>query len=285
MVQMIRRVFWIILLLFSSQLSYGQFSDGGIMLGGAVYEGDLSPTSYGDKFQMIRPAGGIFFRQNFNRKIALRLSAQMARIMGDDKIEGRARNLSFQSNIMEFAAVLEYQLLGFDPVAGERFSPYLFAGAAYFHFNPETEFDDRLIELQPLGTEGQRLPSNPGQDFYKLNQLSVPMGGGIKYSLSSSFTIGLEFGARRTFTDYLDDVSGSYASYRELAEQRSPLAAQIADRTPELTGGDPIDRRGDTRGNPSQKDWYFIGNLTISYNFFDLFSNGGGGRRLGCPGI
>jgi opacity protein-like surface antigen len=285
MVQIIRRAFWILLFLTGSQYSYGQFTDGGIMLGGAIYEGDLSPIKYGDKLQMIRPAGGIFFRQNFNKNISLRLSVQVAKIMGDDKIEGRTRNLSFQSNLMEVAAVVEYQLLGFDPVAGDRFSPYLFAGAGYFHYNPETEFDGRLIELQPLGTEGQRLPSNPGQDFYKLGQFSVPVGGGIKYALSSSITLGLEFGARRTFTDYLDDVSGTYASYRELAEQRSPLAAMLADRTPELTGSDPVDRGGDLRGNPDQKDWYFIGNLTISYNFFDLFSNVGNGRRLGCPGI
>ena len=81
-----------------------------------------------------------------------------------------------------------------------------------------------------------------------------------------------------TFTDYLDDVSGAYASYRDLAQNRGTLAANIADRAPEISGGDPIERNGAMRGNPKQNDWYFVGNLTISYHFYDLFSRGGG-----CP--
>ena len=36
------------------------------------------------------------------------------------------------------------------------------------------------------------------------------MGGGVKIAVNKSFNIILEYGARKTFTDYLDDVSTTY---------------------------------------------------------------------------
>ena len=36
------------------------------------------------------------------------------------------------------------------------------------------------------------------------------MGGGFKIAVNPSFNIILEYGVRKTFTDYLDDVSTTY---------------------------------------------------------------------------
>jgi len=261
---------------FSINLS-AQYLEGGLIIGGSAYEGDLAPSEVLNKIKNIRPSAGAFVRQNINKNWAGRISFQYGTLTAADLEERDYRNLSFTSVITELAATVEYSFPGYDPAAYLRLSPYVFAGLGYFHFNPKTEFQGELIELRNLGTEGQGLDGN--KDFYNQDQISLILGGGIKYALSPSFTLALEFGARRSTTDYIDDVSGTYASYRELAESRGTLVANIADRAWQLTGADPIDRGGEARGNPNQKDWYFFGNLTISYHFYDLI----GGKGTGCP--
>ncbi|MDH3650562.1 MAG: DUF6089 family protein [Saprospiraceae bacterium] len=262
---------------------FSQYVDGGLILGGSLYEGDLAPNSIGDKLGTIRPLGGLFFRKSFDQHWAARISVQYGTIMGNDATDQRPRNLSFRSGVTEIAATVEFSFPGYDPDIGMRFSPYGFIGIAYFNYNPTTEFQGQRVELQPLGTEGQGL-ADYNQDLYRLNQFSIPFGGGIKYSVNPSLNIGIELGPRVTFTDYLDDVSSTYASYRDLAENRNVLAAEVADRSVELTGGDPQERRGEIRGNPNRNDWYLFTNITISYNFYDLLGGGfGGGKRRGCP--
>ena len=262
-------------LLLSISLS-AQYFEGGIILGGSAYEGDLAPSAISDKISNIRPSFGAFIRQNVNKNWAGRLSFQYGTLIGADLEERRSRNLSFKSVITELSATVEYNWPGYDPAAFLRLSPYVYAGLGYFHFNPTTEFQGQTYELRNLGTEGQGLPDQP--DFYSLDQLAFILGGGIKYALTPQVTLALEFGGRRTTTDYVDDVSGDFASYRLLAENRGTTVANLADRGWEALGTDPFDRGGDPRGNPKQKDWYFLGNLTISYHFYDLLGSG-----RGCP--
>jgi hypothetical protein len=40
--------------------------------------------------------------------------------------------------------------------------------------------------------------------------VAIPFGIGAKMNVSKKVGIGLEWGPRKTFTDYLDDVSGTY---------------------------------------------------------------------------
>lgn len=277
---MVRNVYRYSTLVIAFCISYGlsaQYLEGGLILGGSAYEGDLAPSEITNKIKNIRPSAGVFLRQNINKNWAGRVSFQYGTLTAADLEERATRNLNFTSVLTEIAATVEYSFPGYDPAAYLRFSPYVFAGIGYFHFNPKTEFQGEAIELRNLGTEGQGLEGN--KDFYSQDQISLILGGGLKYALSPSVTLALEFGARRTTTDYLDDVSGAYASYRALAEARGTLVANLADRAWEVNGADPIERGGDLRGNPKQKDWYFLGNLTISYHFYDLI----GGKGTGCP--
>ncbi len=276
MVRVVQRICLVFLLFSCCSLLRAQYLDGGIIVGGTVYEGDLSPRAFSDKWQHISMAGGIFVRQNFNRYWAARLSYEYGNFAAADGPERSYRNLSFQSSISEIAATVEFSFPGYDPTAYKRFSPYAFVGIAYMHFNPKTEYQGQLVELAPLGTEGQGLDGY--DDFYSLDELTIPFGGGIKYALTPTITIGAEFGPRITFTDYIDDVSGDYASYRDLAENRGTFVANIADRAYEVNGGEPVDRGGDPRGSPKFKDYYFFGNITISYHFYDLF-----GKSAVCP--
>ena len=257
----------------------GQYFEGGIMIGGSAYEGDLSPTKIMDKIATIRPSGGLFVRQNFNEHWAARLTFQFGTLTAADLEERAYRNLSFTSPITEFSATAEFSWPGYDPAAFKRLSPYIYAGIGLFRFNPKADYQGEKIELRNLGTEGQGLEGYD-LDFYNLDQISIIAGGGIKYAISPSLTVAVEFAPRYTFTDYLDDVSGNYARYRDLAGNRGTLAANLADRAHELTGGEP-DLREDRplRGSPAYKDWYFMGHLTISYHFYDLFT----GNGTGCP--
>ena len=158
------------------------------------------------------------------------------------------------------------------------FSPYLFGGIAFYKFNPQAELDGQLFDLQLLKTEGQSLPQYPERLPYELKQLSVPFGFGFKYALSENINIGLEVGIRKTFTDYLDDVS---LTYPDLSLFDDPNAALLSDRSP-----DPRTNLGKGRGDTKPTDWYFLSGFTISY----MFSDSGliGGRRynrnkVGCP--
>ena len=200
--------------------------------------------------------------------------------------EGRKRrNLSFQSNIFEFGLTGELNIFGYEPEGLQRrFSPYIFGGIAVFHFNPKTTYEGQLVELQPLGTEGQGMDGFG--EKYKLTQFAIPMGAGVKIAVTERLNIGLEAGVRKTFTDYLDDLSTDYVSYTQLLHNNGRLAAALGNRTGEYLGTEPVDvPTGTQRGNPNVDDWYFIGGVTVSYNIFG--NNGGLGRRgkdsFGCP--
>ncbi|MBI5914374.1 MAG: outer membrane beta-barrel protein [Bacteroidetes bacterium] len=271
---------------------FSQHLEAGILLGGANYLGDLSNNSGQVYFKETKPAVGIFVRQNFNHLFVARLGFNYARVAGrdanvrnDDFVHDR--NLSFRSSLLEFSLTGEFNILGYQPYALARpFSPYIFGGIAFTKFNPKTRYLGSWVALQPLGTEGQGMEQFPDRDPYKLGTLAIPFGVGVKYALTDRINLGLELGARRTFTDYLDDVSTTYVSYPELLLGNGELAAALGNRTGELSGGEPvIVETGVQRGDDAKKDWYFILGLTVSYNFLDnglMGSRRRGANRPGC---
>jgi opacity protein-like surface antigen len=258
----------------------------GLMGGASNYQGDLVTNK--SMIKETHAAFGGFARYNLNDWVAAKFNLTYGKISGNDsKTQNTERNLSFRSNILEFGLTGEFNILGFQPYNLERvFSPYIFAGVAMFKFNPQAELDGQWYKLQPLGTEGQGTSEYPDRDYYKLTQFSIPVGIGLKYALNDLWTLGFELGARKTFTDYLDDVSTSYIDQEVLLNSRGSygeIAAALADRN--LTGTPyPAGRnRGDSSGN---KDWYSIAGITISYNFLDNGLVGSRGRRkgrMGCP--
>ena len=66
----------------------------GAWMGGANYFGDLNSNS---SFAMVRPAGGIFLRNNFNTRWTLKSSVSFGQLAFDDKKSAngfnRQRNL------------------------------------------------------------------------------------------------------------------------------------------------------------------------------------------------
>jgi hypothetical protein len=282
-----------ITLLFFPLLLSAQHTELGLLLGLSNYIGDLSNNSSNIYLNETRPAAGLLARYNLNDYLAFRLGGTYTRLGGRDANVNsdefiRQRNLSFRSSLMELSLTAEVNLLGYQPYGlFKPFSPYLFAGVSVAHFNPQARYQGDWVDLQPLGTEGQGLPQYPERGApYRLNAFSIPFGLGIKYALSDKINIGLELGARRAFTDYLDDVSTTYVSYEELLNGNGELAAILSNRTSELAGVEPYyPQTGTRRGDSHANDWFFILGASVSYNFLENGLMGSRQRqrkRAGC---
>ena len=256
-----------------------QSTELGILAGGSLYSGDLSPKEFGLYLEDVSPAFGFFGRFNINQALALRLGLSLGKVSANDLNHGRAdRGLNFRSNITEFALTGEVNLFKLGSYQDRGVMPFIFAGVGVFHFNPEAEFDGDYIELQPLGTEGQGLTGYEAP--YQLTELAVPVGLGVKFLLNETITLGLEFGGRKLFTDYLDDVSNTLVNYFDVLEGSGELAARLSNPTLK----DPSPDTADYRRGGKFNDWYYFGGITLS---FHLQGGGGGGfgrgKGIGCP--
>lgn len=262
----------------------------GVAGGLANYNGDLLDKLYPKK--LTNGFIGLTVHYELQDQILLRGTYNFARVNGSDtyskKQELQERNLQFESAVSEFAIAGEYYLFN---LYEKRFSPYGFIGIGVFHFDPYS-YDSlgRKVFLQPLGTEGQGI--YPNKKTYSLWQPVVPLGGGIKFAITENLRIGFEFGLRKLFTDYLDDVSTSYPDRNDLLAARGQTAVDFSYRGDEYPGGDTNFPTKDTqRGGATQKDTYYFTGLNISFR--PSFSGGFGGRskgfgkkgKFGCPTV
>ncbi|MEM6316658.1 MAG: DUF6089 family protein [Bacteroidota bacterium] len=267
---------------------FAQHFEAGLMVGASNYLGDLSGNSSTIYLSETKLAAGAFAKYNVNHLLALRAHFNYASVSGADNNSGNRaiidRNLSFQSNVYEYGLVGEFNLLGYQPYNYEStFSPYLFGGIALFQFNPQADLNGQLYDLQPLGTEGQNLAAIPERTPYQTSGVAIPFGLGFKYTLTESLNLGFEIGARKLFTDYLDDVSLTYPGNAAFAAEGASLEViQLSNRN--LSAVDVPE--GTARGDDNANDWYFIAGFTISYNFLDNGLIGGrkrSGKKTGCP--
>ncbi|HEY4290185.1 MAG TPA: DUF6089 family protein [Puia sp.] len=194
---------------------------------------------------------------------------------GGDEESRLARNLDFRSNILEGTVMAEFYPTVFleeDPEdITARLRPYGVLGLGFFHFKPQGSYrspngDTYWVDLQPLHTEGQGFPEYPDRKDYKLTQLNIPMGVGIKYFISENVNVAFEIIHRKTFTDYIDDVSTKYVDpslfYKYLSPSQAPIAAAMANKTP-VAQQDQGYRPGNKRGDPSQNDAYFTAQFKL----------------------
>lgn len=265
-------VFGMLLLGFASQAQVHEFGAWG---GIANYFGDLNIHT---SFKMVRPSAGAFYRYNIKSRGAWRSNVGWGMLeFRDDatKVErSLQRNLSFRSQVFEISTGVEFYFMKFDKTKKKHwFTPYLGVGAGIFFYNPQANYQGKWIDLQPLGTEGQNDASYSGVEKYKLFSFCIPITGGFKFSLPRGWNIGIEAGVRKTFTDYLDDVSGDYPSYASLPGGSTGLAAALSDRSGEVNGGEKSGKPGLQRGQSPKKDDYLFGGITISYTIM----------RIQCP--
>ncbi|MBK9191493.1 MAG: outer membrane beta-barrel protein [Crocinitomicaceae bacterium] len=264
-----RNLLFGVLLIFSSA-GYSQgfktAAEMGVFGGGSYYIGDLNPDVH---FMYSKPAFGAIFRYNLTKRYSLRFTGSYGNVYGQDSDSddpfSQMRNLSFKSDILELAFGVEIDLFNYninnmkDPI-----SPYFFYEIAYFKMNPTGELNGEDYDLQSLGTEGQGTALSD-KEPYKLNQLSIPLGIGVKFNIRKRMAISIEYGIRKTFTDYLDDVSGKYVDPDLLSAYNGTLAAEFSDRS---LGESTYSNVGFNRGNPANKDWYAFYGIMFTFKPF-----------------
>jgi hypothetical protein len=259
-----KKYFILCLFLLSACLSLAQEKRGmigfGISAGATNYEGELD-----DNFtlQFTRLGVGVHTTALFFSRLHVRLSYMHGQIGAHDGgllSSNNRRNLDFFSDIDEGSLVFMYKFQNRRRGFTRRnfATPYLFAGVAVFMFNPRTKYNGQVYELQKIGTEGQNLDGNYPKP-YKLQQISIPFGIGFMLKITQKFDFGGECGFRKTFTDYLDDVSTFYPDREELRAKEGDIAVQLSDRSSEPAVHSRV------RGNPSNQDWYVYTNLHLTY--------------------
>jgi Domain of unknown function (DUF6089) len=246
------------------------------------YSGDLQSKPY--TFDQSNFAFGAGVQYDITRNFSAVSNISYMKVSASDQFNNPDlvfRNLSFQSNILEWNLLGEYTFLD---MTKKTISPFLFAGIAVFHYNPYA-YDTlgQKTYLKPLSTEGEGLPQYPGQKPYNLTQFAIPFGGGIKFRVSENVVLAYEVGFRKTFTDYLDDVSTIYVDQAILANAKGGKAVEMAYRGNELKGGAPYPAAETIRGGSKYKDMYYYTGIRVSIALISRKDGYYGRGRTDCP--
>lgn len=250
--------------------SYVYQGEFGISAGLSQYFGDLNPDIH---FNTPKPVIGLFFRKQVSDYIAVRIAAHYAQLGYSDVYNTQnafylRRNLSFNTNVWELGFQGDFNFFRFIPGDGNhRSTPYLTFGIGMFSFDPYAYLGGQKYYLRELGTEGQAAGYG-GRKQYNNIAAYIPLGIGYKYNLNPKMNIGFEIVYRFTTTDYLDDVSNTYAginNFPTLPSGDPSVAALLQDRSYE-TGTPPIGIQGRQRGYVNQNDGYLFAELMFSFN-------------------
>ncbi|MGL1885346.1 MAG: DUF6089 family protein [Reichenbachiella sp.] len=199
-----------------------QKTEIGFGIGSNSYSGDMYR---GYNFLNQRPAIQAFYRSNYDKDVSFKLSLLYGGLKGNDQKPfdalGSARNQSFKRTFLEGSAIVEFHFLDYKHNRTTiRWSPYVFGGVGVVRFFNLDPVVDDFNSFQPV----------------------IPFGVGFKHLVGKQLSVGLEFGARKTFFDQLDGVSD----------------------------GDVFEKTDFQFGNPEDKDWYYHVGLSISYIIYKI---------------
>ncbi len=202
--------------------SFGQIHEFGVFAGGSNYIGDVGKRDY---FSPNDFAYGLLYKWNRSTRHAWRFSYNMASITAKD-VESNApnrkdRGFEIKNRIKEVSAGLEFNFLEFDlHQSNYVFTPYVYSGLSAFIYD----------EVFVVGTESKT--------DYQSYSFAIPMVVGIKSRLTNHLVIGLETGARYTFTDNLDGSNPKNKNFEDLKF-----------------------------GDLNNKDWFIFTGITLTYTF------------------
>lgn len=266
-----------------------------IGLGASNFLGDLGGRNQeGTTFLMdfepsqINFAVNVAYRRNMSKYFALRGNFNFSQVSGDDALTQEQfrnyRNLRFKSNIFEVAVIGEWYLYRARPShihrlkgprgrKGRNHETYLFAGIGGFYFNPKADYNGKTYNLKDYRTGGQGLEGGPSE--YSNFSVSIPLGIGFSYRINRLFKVALEGSYHKTFTDYIDDVSGNYYDKEALRSELGDEAAFLSDPS---NGDNPSwTATGEIRGDDTELDTFLNLFLSVQYRIYDR--NGGGRGR------
>ncbi|MFN3875830.1 MAG: hypothetical protein ACK4L7_07965, partial [Flavobacteriales bacterium] len=162
-----------------------------------------------------------------------------------------------------------------------------YVGLALYYHNPKGQINREgdFYALRPLTTELVE---------YSRLGLSIPAGIGFHFTKKRRHRYGFDLGWRTTVSDYLDDVSTTYADPNLLPGGAGGTAAQLANQSAYAYALDPTlphpnnYKPGSIRGDPTHNDSYLTMTFTYSYvlrgqsNFYrQRYSWMRGGKRVG----
>ncbi|MCK6649171.1 MAG: DUF6089 family protein [Bacteroidia bacterium] len=238
------------------------------------------------EFTATRPSLALGMRYKFHKRWAVKGGLHYLLLSGNDKLTQepfrKNRNLHFRSHTFELSVQGEfyftkeqsghiYKIKNAKGMKSYDYQGYIFVGVGAFYYNPQAKYNGNWVNLQPLSTEGQGLAGGPKK--YSRVSICIPYGIGGKYAINKEWAVGLEAGIRKTFTDYIDDVSGVYYNNSAIFQAKGAPAAYLADPSlmnyPEELGGNatPYNQSavGQQRGDPKDKDAYMFLNVTVNY--------------------
>jgi len=251
-------------------------SEVGLMGGGMNYIGDLNDQSM---FGKVNLAAGLIARLNLDTRWSLAIGGSYGHVEGGNPDVIKRRNLSFRSPVAEGYLRAEFNFFpyGLGSATLKRATPFIFLGVGAFKFNPMALYTDpssgqsQWYALQPLGTEGQGSKDYPDRVKYQLFKICMPFGIGYRWRLARNMHLTVEYGWRKTWTDYLDDVSTTYVAPSSLGGgSEGGMAATLADRSGEVEPG-YVNAPGIKRGDDSLNDWYSFFNVSFSFSAEMLF--------------
>lgn len=257
----------------------GQNLDVGVLLGGSTYEGEVAPAEILDYLKTYRPAVGFFARYNFTDNLALRSDLRYATIFGDDAISDRSRNFNFRTRLAEWTILGEWAPFSLHLGRGTSVQPFGQVGGGLLYFQPQGLRNNEYFDLQPLGTEGQGLPGYP-QPYTPFTYV-LTGGGGLKINFNETWGLSVEGALRYAGSDYLDDISTTPVTYRDVLDGNGSLAAYFSRPNFDLDADNPD--ASYVRGGAAT-DFIFMAVAT----FYVRLGKGNRlriGRRdqLGCP--
>jgi hypothetical protein len=268
--------------------------EAGITLGPSNFLGDLggnqgkgTPFIKDNNIQMTKLTFGAFISYHPSELLAFRFGVNVGSLEGDDaiikdkgglEVARKLRNSDFKSKFVEgllMAEIYPTTFLEYDNTDEyHKLRPYVTAGVGAFHFNPmgKDPLTGEYVQLRPLHTEGQGFAEYPDRKEYKLTQINIPFGIGVKYFLSENVNVSFEIIHRKTFTDYIDDVSTSYVDPAAFYANMPLAQAQLAERMANKSGpaGSPYYQAGSKRGTATNKDSYY----TAGFKFGVRLGNG-----------
>ncbi|MEM5565865.1 DUF6089 family protein [Psychroserpens sp. AS72] len=184
---------YLILFLFSilfTQTSHSQIYEVGVFGGGSNFIGDIGSTTY---IAPDAPALGLLLKWNRSPRHSWRVSLIYSDLVGKDSKSDdprrKERNYSFDSNLLEISAGMEYTFWDFDlHTSGLKAVPYMYSGISVAkHGN---------YYFDATGTY-----TSEGTDSWAFG---IPMVLGVKSNITNHLILGFEVGARYTFSDELD---------------------------------------------------------------------------------
>jgi len=201
-----------------------QINEVGIFAGGSNYIGDVGPTNY---VAPAEPALGILYKWNRSPRHSYRASFTYAKIAANDvdsEVSGRKqRGYEFENTLKELSLGLEFNFFDFNLHDPEfKITPYVYSGISY------AWYDEMYIN------NGRTYNA----DDKAKGTLAIPMTVGIKAHIFQNLVLGLEVGARYSFTDNLDGSNPDNDDYDSLRF-----------------------------GNLQSNDWYVFSGLTLTYTF------------------